>query len=272
MTVTTAPTIGVVFPPDEPPERLLPVARAADGAGLPQLWLWEDCFKESGVAAASAALAATDRLALGLGLLPAPLRNVALTAMEIATISRMFPDRILAGIGHGVAEWMAQSGVLAESPMTLLREYAVALRSVLSGASTSVSGRYVNLDEVRLDWPPQVVPPLLIGAVGPRTTRLAGELADGLILTGETTLEQLRDGVGLQAQGRAAAGREGTGATVVFVPVVGAPSARAVADQIGLYLDAGATHPVLLSVGAGRPPLEEFVQFIGQEAAPLLAG
>src|SRR6478735_8417706 len=162
--------LGITYVPYLHPEHLRDLAQAAQECGLDDLRVWEDCFKQSGVAAAAAALAWTDTVRVGIGLLPVPLRNVALTAMEIATMSRMFPGRLIAGIGHGVADWMAQAGVLADSPMTLLREYASALREVLSGRTTSVAGRYVNLDEVRLDWPPQTVPPLLIGAVGPRTT------------------------------------------------------------------------------------------------------
>src|SRR6266545_3025465 len=48
------------------------VARLADESGLEELWLWEDCFRESGVAAAAAALAWTERLRVGVGLLPVP--------------------------------------------------------------------------------------------------------------------------------------------------------------------------------------------------------
>ena len=46
-------TLGAIFLPTFPPERLRSVAQAADAAGLEQLWLWEDCFKESAVAAMS---------------------------------------------------------------------------------------------------------------------------------------------------------------------------------------------------------------------------
>src|SRR6266545_1848052 len=63
-------TLGAVFLPQLPPERLRGVARLADESGLEELWLWEDCFRESGVAAAAAALAWTERLRVGGGLLP----------------------------------------------------------------------------------------------------------------------------------------------------------------------------------------------------------
>ncbi len=171
----TTPRLGVAFVPTEPPERLRSLARAAEEAGLDELWVWEDCFKESGIASAAAALAWTERIKVGVGLLPVPLRNVALTAMEIATLDRMFPGRFVAGIGHGVQPWMGQVGARVESPMTLLREYADALRRLLHGERVSVTGRYVSLDEVALDWPPLVPPALMIGAVGPKSLHLAGK-------------------------------------------------------------------------------------------------
>ncbi len=66
-------------------------------------------------------LAATSRITVAIGLLPVPLRNVALTAMEISALARLFPGRITAGVGHGVQDWMGQVGARAGSPMTLLR-------------------------------------------------------------------------------------------------------------------------------------------------------
>ncbi|MEV6300826.1 LLM class flavin-dependent oxidoreductase [Actinoplanes sp. NPDC051861] len=185
-------TIGAVALPQLPPERLRDVALAADEAGLDELWLWEDCFLAGGIATAAAVLAWTTRLKVGVGLLPVPLRNVALTAMEVAALHRLFPGRVTIGVGHGVQDWMGQVGARVESPMTLLREYVTALRSLLDGSKVTVSGRYVHLDGVALDWPPSSPVPLLIGAEGPRTLRLAGEIGDGVILTGGTTPEKVR--------------------------------------------------------------------------------
>src|SRR4030095_1987932 len=98
-----------------PPETVRGIARAADEAGLEELWLWEDCFLNGGVSAAVAALAWTTRLKGGIRIMAVPFRNVAACAMEIATMSRMFGDRALPGIGHGVQEWMGQVGARAAS-------------------------------------------------------------------------------------------------------------------------------------------------------------
>lgn len=193
MTGTAAPlSLGLAFVPDLPPERLRELVTTAELAGLDEFWVWEDCFKESGIATAAAALAWTDRIAVGIGLLPVPLRNVALTAMEIATLERLFPGRLLAGVGHGVQDWMQQVGARAASPMTLLEEHARALRALLAGERVTTAGRCVTLDDVALDWPPSTPPPLLVGGTGPKSLALAGRLGDGTLLATAMTEEDVR--------------------------------------------------------------------------------
>ncbi len=176
--------VGAIFTPYSPPEALRDAAQAADGSGVPELWLWEDCFRESAFAAASAVLAWTTRLRVGIGVAPMPLRNVALTAMEIATVERLFPGRLIPGVGHGVLPWMAQVGARVASPLTLMREYVPALRSLLAGEEVSAEGRYVTLDHVRLDWPPAQAPGIVVAGEGPKTVRLTGEVGDGTVLPG----------------------------------------------------------------------------------------
>jgi alkanesulfonate monooxygenase SsuD/methylene tetrahydromethanopterin reductase-like flavin-dependent oxidoreductase (luciferase family) len=176
------PRVGILFRPQLPPERLREFVISAETAGLDDLWMWEDCFLEGGLATATAALAWSSSLRIGLGLMPVPLRNPALAAMEVATLARLFPGRFVPAVGHGVLPWMEQVGARASSPMTLLREWVTATRSLLRGDAVTVSGQYVRLSDVALDWPPAAVPPLLVGARGPKTLALAGELADGLVL------------------------------------------------------------------------------------------
>lgn len=196
----------------------MPLARAADDAGVDEFWVWEDCFKESGVAAAAAALASTTRIAVGIGLMPTPLRNVALTAMEVSTLDRMFPHRFIPGIGHGVQSWMDQVGARADSPLTLLREQLAALRALLDGQRLNVRGRYVQLDDVALDWPPRRRVPVMAGAQGPKSLLLSGSMADGTILPAGTTAQRLREAKAQIDEGRRRVGREDHHVVTVFVP------------------------------------------------------
>jgi 5,10-methylenetetrahydromethanopterin reductase len=183
--------LGITYVPYLPPEHLRDLAQAAEESGLDDLWVWEDCFKQSGLASAAAGLAWTSTLRVGIGLMPVPLRNVALTAMEIATLCRLFPGRLLPGIGHGVQFWMDQVGGRVTSPMTLLREYATALKGLLAGETVSFDGRYVRLDGVALDWPPSPPPPLAMGGEGPRSVALAGQLADAYLFSAVRSDEEI---------------------------------------------------------------------------------
>ena len=253
----TTPIVGVVFRPQSPPEHLRRVARSADEAGIAELWLWEDCFLEGGLTTAAAAMAWTDRLRVGVGLLPVPLRNPALAAMEIATLARLFPGRFLPCLGHGVLDWMGQVGARVPSPMTLLREHTAAVRELLHGRTVDVDGRFVHLERVALDWPPAEVPPVLVGARGPKTVRLAGEVADGVLLDSGLTPEQVRAACALVAEGRDGAGRAAEPfRTTVYVeldPTATGLPAR-IADAIGTLGEAGADAVVLQGTGEAPDP------------------
>jgi alkanesulfonate monooxygenase SsuD/methylene tetrahydromethanopterin reductase-like flavin-dependent oxidoreductase (luciferase family) len=185
-------TTGVVFRPQCPPEQLRAAVEAAEAAGVDELWLWEDCFLEGGLTAAAVALAWSERITVGIGLLPVPFRNPALAAMELATLARVFPGRLTVALGHGVQDWMRQVGAAVESPMTLLREHTSAVRALLAGETVDVHGRYVALDKVALDWPPAEPPTLLVGGRGPKTVALAGEVSDGVLLDSVTDVDVVR--------------------------------------------------------------------------------
>ncbi|MEU0336946.1 LLM class flavin-dependent oxidoreductase [Streptomyces sp. NPDC006193] len=286
-------SLGVVFRPQLPPERLRAVARAADDAGLEELWLWEDCFLEGGVSTAAAALAWTRRLRVGVGLLPVPLRNVAVTAMEAASLERMFPGRAVLTVGHGVQDWMEQVGARVASPLALLGEHLDALRALLRGERLTVDGRYVRLDGVALDWPPPNPVDVLAGATGPRTLRLSGEKADGTLLTAATPADGVRRARELAEEGRRAAGRGGHHRIVVHLLAATGPDAgarlraeraaegwesadvgiagdaAAVAEAVRGLAEAGAD-TVVLQPTADEPDPEGFVRFAAEEVRPLV--
>jgi 5,10-methylenetetrahydromethanopterin reductase len=174
--------IGMCFDRTFPAAKVVDFAQRLDQGGADQLWIIEDCFYTGGVSLAAAALAVSERLTVGLGILPAVARNPSITAMEIATLCGIAPGRVLPGIGHGVQEWMEQMGARTPSPLTTLDEVITVVTRLLAGDEVSFNGREVHLDRVRLDQPPDQVPPVLAGVRGPRSLALAGRVAGGLVL------------------------------------------------------------------------------------------
>ncbi|CAN5147068.1 LLM class flavin-dependent oxidoreductase [soil metagenome] len=288
----TRPRIGTVFVPGWAPELLRPVAAAADSSGIDDLWFWEDCFNESGPALASTALALTETVRVGVGLMPVPLRNVALSAMEIATMQRLFPGRFVPVIGHGVQRWMAQVGAKARSPLTLLTEYAVALRRLLAGESVSVDGDYVHLDEVQLRWPPAAPVQLMIGGEGPKTLALAATYGDGTMLTSALSDERIREscdivratigdttheivghlmvfrGAGAEARLTEHLATWPTGSTGIAAE--GAEGAATVAAAIDRVAGFGMTTVLVHSIDEEPDPVG-FVEWLGHDVMPLVA-
>ncbi|WP_337062973.1 LLM class flavin-dependent oxidoreductase [Kineococcus sp. G2] len=188
--------VGVLLPRDLDAARVLPFARRADELGFDELWVVEDLGFRGGVAQAAAVLASTSRLRVGVGVLPAGARNVAFTAMEVATLAQLFPGRLDVGLGHGMPAWMRSVGQWPASPLALLEQQFGVLADLLRGRAcdATASAGPVRLDGVRLDPSavPAQVPPLLAGVRGPRSLALAGRAADGTVLAEPVTPEYVR--------------------------------------------------------------------------------
>ncbi|MBS1845640.1 MAG: LLM class flavin-dependent oxidoreductase, partial [Actinobacteria bacterium] len=174
--------IGLRWDPRWDPIDLPRIARSAEQLGYDELWTVEDCFSNGGLTATALALAATERIEVGLGLLPAIVRNPAIAAMELAVLARLYPGRFLAAFGHGVDEWMAQIGDRHAHRMSVLEETVETVRALLRGEKLTIDRRTVHLDRVVLEHPPEQAPPILIGTTGPRGLALAGRAADGIIV------------------------------------------------------------------------------------------
>ncbi|MFJ5927032.1 LLM class flavin-dependent oxidoreductase [Kitasatospora sp. NPDC092948] len=180
--VVTRGRVGVMLPRDLPASDLIPYARRAEQLGFDEVWVVEDLGWRGGVAQAATALAVTERITVGIGIMPAGARNVCFAAMELATLAQLHPGRVVAGIGHGMPGWMRDAGAWPASPVTLLKEYTTALRTLLRGEPGPANGRYVQCEGVQLTEIPELAPPVILGVRGPKSQAAAGEVADGLLL------------------------------------------------------------------------------------------
>lgn len=180
--ISEGPRIGFMFDRDRRPEDLTGYAEAIEELGADDLWVVEDLGWAGSISASALALAATRRLRVGIGIAPVALRNPALLAMEVANLARVFPGRLVAGVGHGVPEWMRRVGAEPVRKLALLEETIVAARGLLAGENVVLHGRAATVDGLELVHPPRVVPPIVTGVVRPRSLELSGRVADGTIL------------------------------------------------------------------------------------------
>ncbi|OOC05608.1 LLM class flavin-dependent oxidoreductase [Amycolatopsis azurea] len=184
--------LGVRIPRELPAARLAGLARRAEQEGLDEVWIVEDCFYAGGIATAATVLAATEKITLGIGIMPAVARNPAIVAMEIAALAELHPGRLIAGFGHGVPSWMRQIDAWPKSALAAFEETLTVVRRLLAGERVSFEGKHVRLDEVELEFPPAVPPKLIAGVRGPKSLAAAGRVADGTLLAEPATPEYVR--------------------------------------------------------------------------------
>ena len=292
METMSSPRLGFAFSSAFSADRLPAIARATERAGLDDLWVWEEGFKSAGIASAAIALAATNRISVGIGVTPAPVRNVSLLAMELATLARAHPGRLIAGLGSGAGSWPGQAGDRTASHLTLMREYATALRALLDGETVTAEGRYVKLEDVALRFPPTQQVPLLLGGGGPKALALSGELGDGTILSlalpstavGDATrtaraASSASDDHPVVATLIVATGRDGSKraeqAATAWRPTAdetswAAGDAAAIAAGITRLANAGATSIELVPT-PDETDIEELIRVLGNDVRPLIS-
>lgn len=208
MTSATRPSFGVIFLPTFPPETLADYARRAEAAGFDELWLWDDCFLPGALTSTAIALSATQRLKVGIGLIPATTINPLFASMEFTTLARAFPGRFMPGYGHGVSVWMTQIGAAPTSSLKALEETVTAVRRLLTGEDVVMQGTEVRLDHVQMTVTPKEAPRLYVGAMRAKSLQLAGRVGDGTILTATSSPAYVKWAVRHVNAGKAAAGRD----------------------------------------------------------------
>lgn len=257
-----------MFRREHPPEALPGFARQTEKAGFDELWVVEDCFYTSGIACAATALAYTESIRVGLGIMPAVVRNPVFAAMEIATLARMYPGRFLPGFGHGVASWMRQIGAFPKSQLKALEEVATTVRDLLAGEQVTFMGQEVRMDQAKLVHPPEKIPPILLGVIGPKSLELAGRAASGTILSEYSNpayvawaKEQIR-------QGQPEETRERTHRLTVFALAYAASSTQAAHEKlrpmVAAAIASGDIDPKLAAMGI-LPQAREYRDKGGEE-------
>lgn len=178
----TRPAASVLIGRAVSPSETIAIARRAEEIGLRQVWVTEDCFYKGGLTSSAAILASTRRISVGIGVLPAFVRHPAVTAMEIATITAMFPGRFEPGLGTGVPPILEQMGIHPRKIVRQLEQAVTTIRSLLAGEPVTAEDEMAMLRDVRLERPSTTRVPLQIAAAGPQMLRMAGRAADGVIL------------------------------------------------------------------------------------------
>jgi alkanesulfonate monooxygenase SsuD/methylene tetrahydromethanopterin reductase-like flavin-dependent oxidoreductase (luciferase family) len=201
--------VGVVLPSmsgrDGRPGDIPALARQAEQLGFESVWVVDQLVAGTGVpvldslTSLAAAAAMTERVRLGVGVLIAPLRPVAWTAKQVATLQYLSGDRVLLGIGAGGdrhdAAWQA-AGVPRRERGRRTDEALRVLPDLIAGkpAQLTAEGAQVVLS------PGATVPPIVIGGNSGAAARRAGQFGDEwFVLAGPADLPRYQTAAAEQA-------------------------------------------------------------------------
>ncbi len=228
-------------------------AHRAEEQGLDGLWTAEaahDAFLPLMLAAEH-----TQRVVLGTSIAIAFARTPMTAAVVANDLQSYSKGRAILGLGSQIRPHIENRYSMPWGrPADRMREFVLALRAIWSawhdGTPLDFRGEFYKhtlMTPMFNPGPnPYGAPKVFLAAVGERMTRVAGEVADGLIVHPFTTVRYLTERIlptfeaGLTASGRARAD-----VTVCFMGIVATDDVQAARNQLAFYGSTPAYHPVL---------------------------
>ncbi|WP_235537407.1 TIGR03857 family LLM class F420-dependent oxidoreductase [Sphingomonas sp. Root1294] len=163
----------------------------------------------------------TQRVRLIAGITHFGTRHPLVQAGMSATMQMLSGGRFVLGFGRSVPPLFQKLGipVLNNAGMT---DYIDILRKLWAGETVCYNGPAGDYPEMELAQPCANPPPIIIGAVGPKTLALAGAHFDGILLHPFLTVEGVARSVKIVRNAARAAGRDPM-STRIYAIVVAAP-------------------------------------------------
>ena len=166
------------------PKAVVDIASTAQELGYQSIWTVEANGTDA-LSLLGAVSVAAPKLDLATGIVPIQVRTPPLAAMSAATLQALSPDAdVWLGVGvsaPGILKMHGQPPV--KRPIAMMREYVALLRECLSGEAVTFEGDFWSVKRFRLGMRlGERKPKIVMAALGPQMLKLAGEIADGVLL------------------------------------------------------------------------------------------
>lgn len=170
-------------------EQLVQQARHAEALGFHSVWAGDSPLtrpRADPLLLLSAVAVATRRITLGTAVLLPALRHPILLAHQLATLDRLADGRLIVGVGggfpnRGTKDQFTALGVAFARRVSRLEESIEAMRRLWSGREVSYAGRHFEFHGVTLAPAPArpAGPPIWLAGGGEAALRRVARLADG---------------------------------------------------------------------------------------------
>jgi 5,10-methylenetetrahydromethanopterin reductase len=194
---------------DLPIEKLIDLGRRADDKGFESIWLTESYYYNDAITRLTALALNTRNMRLATGVINPQTRSPALIAMTMATLDEISHGRTILGIGASPRLWIYEKHLHTPYPGKMIRESVEIIRKLLAGEKISYKSSLFQLENLRLGFDrKRKEMPIYLAAVRHKMNEIAGEIADGVILTNGATPEYAREAKKSIIAGAKKAGRD----------------------------------------------------------------
>jgi 5,10-methylenetetrahydromethanopterin reductase len=177
MTIKT----GVLLNAEYEHGQLIALAQLAETLGYHCLWYADERFYRETYTGLAACALSTSRIYFGTAVTDPYTRHPALTAAAIASLDELSGGRAILGYAAG-ASGFRNLGLHPYRSSVALREGIYIIRRLLAGEEVTYQGEVISIWHARMKFATRAEIPIYLAADGPHNMRLAGEIADGVII------------------------------------------------------------------------------------------
>ncbi len=206
------------------PQVCVDMAVEAERAGLDAIWFAENPFGRGVLPAMTACGLATKSIRIGAGVFNPFGRHPSLMAMEMGALDELLNGRSILGVGTGVQKRLAQAHIASDKPIAAMRDTIEIVRGLMRGEAVEYSGKVFSSSGVKLEFTPYRTDyPIYLASMGDQSIRLAGRLADGIMISNLCTRGFTRRALDMIAADPAAQARKTPFHVVQYAPLVAGP-------------------------------------------------
>ena len=186
------------------------LAKKTEEIGLDSVWIAEDYFQGGAFSIASACAVNTSRIDIGIGVINPFTRHPALAAMEAVSLDEISGGRAIIAMGASNKRWIeSQAGIPFVKPITATKECTMIMKGLIRGEEVEFQGESFKTGPIKLEnkayRPDQ---PIYLGVKGDQALAIAGEIADGVLLSAGSPLAYIKHVRERLAIGAARVGRD----------------------------------------------------------------
>jgi 5,10-methylenetetrahydromethanopterin reductase len=213
------------------PSSCVELTQAAEASGFDSVWFAENPYGRGVFPTMTACGLATRKIAIGIGVLNPYQRHPTLVAMDMGAMDELLGGRTKLGIGAGISRKLKQADIDVSKPIAAMRDAITMIRDLMTTGRSDYKGQMFSAHDLAIEFTPvRTDYPIYMAAMGDQAIRLAGRVADGLMISNLCTPGFTSRALHLIAE-KAAGAESRLRHVVQYAPCVASPDRKAARDQ-----------------------------------------